>query len=230
MEQRRTNLVNVMDGYVVGAVPPYSQLLGGKLITSLIGSAEVARASRRRYAKSKGIISGQQKDPRLALVTITSALGRSSQYNRIKLPGLVELHKVGVTEGWGHFHIPNQIFDQMRRLLAIDNHKYANGHQFGERPNWKMRVIRRTLPMIGLDENLLRHGIEREVYAMPLARDWQKFLQGKHRTAVLKRPKAQEIASACVERWILPRADRRPDFVQWSADDIGRLFWPITSG
>ena len=229
VEQRKTNLVNVMDGYVVGAVPPYSEILGGKLITSLIGSAEVARAFRRRYSKSEGVISGQQKDPKLALVTITSALGRSSMYNRVKLPGLVDLQKIGVTDGWGHFHVPDEIFHQMRQLLAMDNHKYADGHEFGQGPNWKMRVIRRTLSLIGLDENLLRHGIEREVYVMPLARDWQKFLQGKSRTAVLKRPKAQEIASACLDRWIIPRAGRRPQFKDWSVGDIARMFEPILS-
>ncbi len=40
-EQRSARLKSVMNAYVVGAVQPYSQLLGGKLVTSLIGSNTV---------------------------------------------------------------------------------------------------------------------------------------------------------------------------------------------
>lgn len=43
VNDRRARLVHLMDAYVVGAVPPYNQLLGGKLVASLIGSAEVSQ-------------------------------------------------------------------------------------------------------------------------------------------------------------------------------------------
>ena len=43
-EDRRDRLVHVMDAYVVGAVPPYSHLIGGKLIAALMGSTEVKLA------------------------------------------------------------------------------------------------------------------------------------------------------------------------------------------
>ena len=82
---RRDRLVNVMDAYVVGAVPPYSSLLGGKLVTSLIASQEVASAFEERYGNRAGLISRRQKRARLTLVTVTSALGRSSIYNRLRL-------------------------------------------------------------------------------------------------------------------------------------------------
>ena len=32
--ERSQRLVNIMDGYVIGSMPPYSALLGGKLVTS----------------------------------------------------------------------------------------------------------------------------------------------------------------------------------------------------
>ena len=43
-EDRRERLVHVMDAYVVGAVPPYSQLMGGKLVAALMASTEVKQA------------------------------------------------------------------------------------------------------------------------------------------------------------------------------------------
>ena len=223
-EHRRNGLVHVMDAYVVGAVPPYSQLLGGKLITSLIGSSEIANLFKRRYSRSAGIISGRQKNPRLALVTITSALGRSSLYNRVRLPGLIDLKFVGSTEGWGHFHVPDRIFSDMRQLLSFDGHEYADGHQFGSGPNWRMRVIRKALSLIGLDEALLRHGIEREVYGMPLAQNWRKFLRGEARIYGSQRPSADAIAEACLERWLVPRSIRRPMYRSWSSADRDSLF------
>ena len=46
---RRERLVNLMDAYVVGAVPPYGSLLGGKLVASLIASQEVGSKFQERY-------------------------------------------------------------------------------------------------------------------------------------------------------------------------------------
>ena len=75
---RRERLVNLMDAYVVGAVPPYADLLGGKLVASLIASEEVGNKFQERYGGREGLISGKHKQARLTLVTVTSALGRSS--------------------------------------------------------------------------------------------------------------------------------------------------------
>ena len=227
VEHRYEGLVNVMDAYVVGAVPPYSQLLGGKLVTALVGSSEVAIGFKKRYSQSTGLLSGRKKKPRLALVTVTSALGRSSIYNRVKLPGLIDLQHIGATKGWGHFHIPEHIFSDMRLLLSLDGHKYADGHQFGSGPNWRLRVIRKALSLIGLDERLLRHGIGREVYAMPLARNWRAFLRGEARIYGSQRPSADAISKACLERWVLPRSIRRPGYRDWSSEDRARLLEPV---
>jgi len=221
---RKARLANVMDGYVVGAVPPYSQLLGGKLVCSLIGSAEVTEFFSAKYAGRRGIISKEVKPNKLALVTVTSALGRSSIYNRLRLPGLVELHRVGTTRGWGHFHIPDHIFVAMRHLLELEGHKYAKGYDYGKGPNWRMRVVRAALIRLGMDGDLLRHGITREVYAMPLADNWRDYLLGKNAKCVLNRPPLSQIAAACRERWIVPRARRRPEYRYWTREDTLRLF------
>ncbi|MFN8483024.1 MAG: DUF4338 domain-containing protein [Anaerolineae bacterium] len=227
VDDRRARLVNVMDAYVVGAVPPYSRILGGKLVTSLLGSAETAQFFEEKYSGTTGIISGESKLAKLALITITSALGRSSIYSRLKLPGLVELKRIGETEGWGHFHVPGPIFEDMRLLLAKDDHKYASGHRYGQGPNWKLRVIREALARVGMDPDLLRHGIAREVFIMPLAENWQAYLQGKDEQCIVNRPSADCISTACRKRWIIPRAERFPDFRDWTRADTLELFAAI---
>lgn len=222
VRQRERNLVAVMDAYVAGAVPPYSMILGGKLVTSLIGSREIGAEFDRRYGTSTGIISGKAKRAQLAMVTVTSALGRSSQYNRLRLPGLEELIRIGRTEGWGHFQVPEGVFADMRELLKRAGHPYASGHQFGEGPNWRIRVIREALKLVGLDPDLLRHGISRDVYAMPLAANWQRYLQGLDSHATLDRPTAQVISQAAVARWVAPRATRDESYLSWTAESAYR--------
>ena len=121
---RRERLAFVMDAYVVGSVPPYNQLLGGKLIASLIGSSDVCQDFYEKYRESRGIIGKRKKNAQLTLVTVTSALGRSSMYNRVRLfddykdtkggrvgvdEPLAEILHLGKTRGYGHFQFPNAV-------------------------------------------------------------------------------------------------------------------------
>src|SRR5690606_36895457 len=97
---------------------------------------------------------------------------------------------------------------------------YASGHQFGQGPNGRFRVIRVGLKMLGLDEELIRHGISRVIYALPLAENWQSFLRGREPTPLIRRPPADEIAKAALTMWIIPRARRRPEFRRFRRADL----------
>lgn len=226
VEQRRKRLVNVMDAYVVGAVPPYSQLIGAKVVASLMTSWEVCQRFEEKYHDRRGIISGEKKEPKLAVITVTSALGRSSVYNRLSLPGLVKFDLIGPTLGWGHFQVPDDIFSDMRELLGKEGHKYASGYRFGSGPNWRLRVIRVALKRIGLEQDLLRHGISREIHACTLAENWRAYLKGESRVCQLNRPSVEEIGRAAIKRWVIPRAKRRPGYREWTRADTWRTMWP----
>ena len=80
---RAARLYHVMDAYVLGAVPPYSHLLGGKLVALAAATDECACAFRARYAGRRAILSERNVN-RIVILTTTSALGRSSIYNRIR--------------------------------------------------------------------------------------------------------------------------------------------------
>ncbi len=82
-DERRQRLVDAMDAHIVGAVPPYSTLLGGKITAALMSSQEVCDIFASKYNQQTGIISQQCKHAQLLLITVTSALGRSSLYNRL---------------------------------------------------------------------------------------------------------------------------------------------------
>jgi len=208
-EDRKDRLVHIMDAYVVGAVPPYSQLIGGKLIAALMASREVKEIYERKYLGRQAVISGKQNRARLVLLTTTSAMGRSSLYNRLAIPNGPRFIRIGETRGFGHFHLSGDVFDKMRSYLEAIGHPYATGNRFGMGPNWRIRVARTALERIGLDADDIRnHGIAREVYVLPLAHNWQEVLLGRQRRVRSCVLPASEIAEFCLSRWILPRASR----------------------
>jgi hypothetical protein len=221
---RKDRLVNVLDAYVVGAVPPYSALLAGKMVTCLIRSRDIYNDFTDTYGSSRGIISQKQKKARLLAVTTSSALGRSSIYNRLKLGQVRYLHSIGYTSGWGHFHIPDRLFDEFRTYLRDNEHAYADQNRFGQGPNWRLRTTRAALTKLGFDQKILRHGLRREIFISLLANNAIKLLRtGRGRPDLESLASAQDIAQHALERWVIPRSQRQPDFRSWRHEDIAGL-------
>lgn len=219
--RRAKGLINLMDAYALGAVPPYNMLLGGKLIASLIQTREVANAFQTKYHDSIGIISGERKNARLVAVTTTSALGRSSIYNRLRIGDESIFRSIGYTSGWGHFHISDALFDDFRKYLESIRDDYANAHQYGQGPNFRLRVVRKVLTKLGMNPDLARHGLAREVFFCPLATNAIQVLRGEHKQVRYSGlPTVEQRANAALTRWVLPRADRRPEFRDWRQMDF----------
>lgn len=226
-KDREKRLVNVLDAYVLGALPPYNLLLGGKLVAALLRSKEIRDAFKTRYADSRGVISRKRKRPSLVLITTTSALGRSSVYNRLTLNGCRILQSIGYTSGWGHFHIPDDLFTLLRKFLSAQDHEYANNNRFGDGPNWRLRAAREALSLAGLNPNLLRHGVSREVFLCFLASNAKGVLKGTAKQPRYNRlPTVAEIGHLARERWIIPRAHRRPEFRRWRAEALRKRLCP----
>jgi len=217
--QRQERLSFVMDAYVLGAVPPYSSLLGSKVVGALIASSEVRDDFRKKYADQAGLISKVKKDAHLVLATTTSALGRSSVYNRLRLPGLVEFVKIGTTEGWGHFLVTDEIFRQVRMVLKAHGDPYYNNYKYGQGPSWRLRALRKACTLLNMDSNLLRHGIKREAYAIPLAANWKRILLGLDNEPEGCGERCVDIGGAAVKRWVIPRAERCSDWTSWRRAD-----------
>lgn len=224
-DERSARLVNVMDAYVLGALPPYNALLGGKLIACLLRSRDLYDDFVRNYGSTTGIISKEEKRARLLAITTSSSMGRSSIYNRLKLGGVQYLKSIGYTGGWGHFHIPDRLFAELRDHLRAIDHTYADQHRFGQGPNWRLRTTRAALSALGFKEDMLRHGIQREVFFCELAQNATKILRtGKGKPDIGALLSAKEIGELAVERWMVPRAERRPDFADWNSSDLVDLF------
>jgi Domain of unknown function (DUF4338) len=223
-KDRSKRLVGVLDAYVLGAVPPYNMILGGKLVACLIRTKEVRDDFAMKYGDTRGIISKKKKRAQLALITTSSSLGRSSVYNRLKLAERLYLTPIGYTQGWGHFHVPNSLFTDLREYLRKRKHGYWDGHKFGEGPNWRLRTIRAAFDALGVKPDWLKHGIGREVYICEMASNARKFLRGESTKAVYRGLKTvSEVGELARQRWLIPRAISRTEFKDWTREQFKQL-------
>lgn len=211
--------MHVMDAHVLGAIPPYNELLGAKLVALVATSDFVRGVFKKRYTDTRSIIRGRDFDGRLALITATSALGRSSVLNRIKFEGAPVFEEVGLTKGFGHFHLANGTYSGLCKYLSIVQDDEVNRFRFGEGPNYRFRVVRRALEHLGLPPNMLRHGIQRAVYVAPLARNTSAFLRGEYERLQWHPRPVADVIESWRERWMLPRAGRDRSYQSFDKRD-----------
>ena len=217
LDARKKRLQCVMDLFVLGAVPPYSHLLCGKLVALLATSQEVQDAFRSRYGGRRSTISRRCLDSRLALLTTTSALGRSSLYNRLRYRGHLVFQKVGSTRGSGDFHFSNGVYSDLRDFALEHCDATAKHPLWGNGFRNRRELVRKTLPLLGLSSELLYHGIKREIFVAPLAANTPAFLRGDNQRLRRHCKSVDDLFEWFRERWLLPRAAR---------DDRYRAFDP----
>ncbi len=71
-------------GQRIGALPPYNELLGGKMAALSLVSNEIRNAYMNKYNNRTTILTKKVIPSRLLFITTTGAFGRSSIYERIK--------------------------------------------------------------------------------------------------------------------------------------------------
>jgi len=229
--KQRALAEHVMEIVTCGAVSPYNQLLGGKLVAMLMTSPQVVADVRQRYkGKVSLIASGMAgraitRESALSLLTTSSlyAFG-SAQYNRIRVPGKlvdgegeVRYERVGTTESFGTVQFASDTTESLTQVarLANGNQRIVN-NLFGEGMSPKLRSLRMGLDGLGLKpDEYLKHHSPRLLYAVPLALNSGDVLFG-----LAKRPRyilggasgrtetTAKIANHWFERWGKPRAAR----------------------
>ena len=217
-ERKRAAMKYVMDAFVLGAIPPYSMLLIGKLVAMLVTSNEVRQAFTRKYGGRTTVISGEPQDGQLALVTTTSALGRSSLYRRIKYRDRLLYHPLGFTRGAGEFHFANGLYDVMVRFVTENCRPTAKHARWGKGFRNRREVINKCLKTLGISTELVYHGIQREVFGIPLAENACAFLRGEARRLVPYHHPVNELFDFFRERWLLSRAARDRRYRDFTPD------------
>lgn len=217
---------NMMDIIVCGSIPPYNDLLGGKLVSILSCSPIVISDYTHRYEKQISEIASRMKgkrvirDSRLVYLGTTSlyAVG-SSQYNRIKVPlannRKLEFRKMGITEGFGTVFFSKRTTSFFSKLLELQDGGKKINHVFGEGTSPRFRMISRGLSSIGVKADaFLKHYSPRIVYSINLANNTNEYLLGFDKDVDygydLNNPeiveqKTQELIDYWYNRWLTKR-------------------------
>ena len=227
-EDRRERLHHVVDAYVLGAVPPYSYLLCGKLIAMLAVSNEVRDAFKRKYKGRSSLIQSRKLPGQLAMVTTTSALGRSSLYNRIRFDERLVFERVGHTKGFGEFHFSNGIYSSLAAFARGNSTATAKHESWGNGFRNRREVVQKTLAQLGLSHNLRNHGVEREIYVSALAENTADFLKGEDSELDYYDQPADDMFEWFKNRWLLPRSERDQRYKEW--DPREWTLWPEGNG
>ena len=206
-EQRKSRLKHVMDAFVLGAIPPYSYLLCGKLVAMLLASNEVRNAYKKKYQGQVSLIKRKNIDGRLVLITTTSALGRSSIYNRVNYNGKLLFERIGNTSGSGEFHFSNGLYAELSQFAALHCKPTAKQERWGTGFRNRREIVRKVLTFLGLSHDLIYHQVKREVFAIPLAKNIHKFLRGEHVRVKWYNMPAKAIFTYFKDRWLLRRAE-----------------------
>ena len=228
IQQRRYRLRHVLDAFVLGAVPPYSMLLGGKLVAMLAVSEEVREAFERKYAGKRGLIADGDGDSRIAAVTTTSALGRSSMYNRLRFDGRYLLKPVGMTLGSGEFHFTNGMYNELHQFASEFSQPTDKHSKWGGGFRNRREVVRKALSKLGLASAYRNHGVERQVFVAPLAENTRTFLGGNEDEVRHYRQERAALSEHFRERWLKRRAETDKRFRDF--DPSSYLLWPQHGG
>lgn len=197
-----------MDAYVIGALPPYNYLLGGKLVSYLIVSKEVRELFHQKYRDTKY--------NQLAGIFTTSLYGKSSQYNRLKFKDRLLYSPIGETKGYGTLHLTTETFKAMNDFLKEQGIIVSN--KFGDGPSWTMRVIRNAGELLGFNpDNLLMHSFKRKIYFVPYAKNTISFLNQKDTYLDFYNQNVNTLTNYWREHWLRQRKNNNKiiEEVKW---------------
>ncbi|MBX3498937.1 MAG: DUF4338 domain-containing protein [Alphaproteobacteria bacterium] len=223
---------NLLEITTCGAIPPYSRLLGGKLVALLMLSPRIGADYRRNYS-NPSIISSQMRnrpvtrDNALVYLGTTSLyVHGSSQYNRLRLPkGVIAsdqveiaFHPIGQTSGFGTLQFSQDTSRSIDAFLSAQNDFREVNSVFGEGTSPKLRKLKMGLRKLGYDpDKLLQHRQHRLIYAVPLfaeARDWlverTSLLPGYLQFPEQYVDATKRIADFWCRRWLASRLNHEP--------------------
>ena len=185
----------------VGALPPYNDLLGGKLVASLLLSKELRLSFQRKYKNRKTVIENRILPNRLLFITTTGAFGKSPIYERLSYNSKKMSWFLGYTKGYGSFHIPDDIYQNMLDYLSCNGINIKRG--YGSGPSRKLKLISLAMDRMGFYSGA-HHNIKRGVYLFTAVENLRDVIH-LNRSPKYINPTVEEFSQFWKERWILPR-------------------------
>lgn len=197
-----------MQAQRLGALPPYNQLLGGKMVAMSLTANELRKAYKKKYKNTETVLEKRIIEPDLLFLTTTSAFGRSSIYNRLKYNDELVAESLGFTKGAGTFHIPQQVYVETLKYLSKQGVNVST--TFGNGPSRKIKLLEKAFSMLHLGDYTY-HNIQREFFLFPLAENLKTVIAKDVRPKYYNR-KLVDLTAFWRERWCIPRSERFNDW------------------
>jgi hypothetical protein len=142
----------------------------------------------------------------------------------VKIGARVVFESVDFTGGWGEFHFSDGVYGKLSAFARNRCVPTAKQKKWGNGFRNRRELVRKVLMKLGFTQDLLNHGIQREVFAAPLARNTREFLRGEQ-----QRPRYWQLPFARAadfwrERWLLPHTERSASFRDFARSDLPELF------
>jgi len=201
----------------IGALPPYNELLGGKMVALALTSNEVRDSYAKKYENRKTILRKQILPNRLLFIITTSAYGKSSVYERIKYKNETVSQFIGFTAGSGTFQLSEELYRACLKYLEQNNINIERG--YGTGPSRKMKLITTAFRYLGISKYLY-HNIRRGYYLFSNVKNLQGVIQNGEKPIWYDRPFI-ELGNFWKERWCIPRSYR---IDSWRNFDASKFF------
>ena len=205
-------------GQRIGALPPYNELLGGKMVALSLTSNEVRESYEKKYQNKKTILKKRELPSRLLFITTTSAYGRSSVYERIKYKGEVVSRFIGFTSGAGTFHLPEGLYNECLQYLEQKGIDTKRG--YGTGPSRKMKLIANALRLLNIP-NFSYHNIKRGYYLFSNVENLRRVIHNAVEPLWYNRP-FDDLLRYWLKRWCIPRSNRVDRWRYFNAEDFFR--------
>ena len=185
----------------VGALPPYNQILGSRLVASMLVSEKIRSAFQKKYRNKKTEMKNRRIPNRLLFITTTGAFGKSPIYERLSYQHQKFSFFLGYTQGFGSFHISDDIYQDMLGYLAL--HKVNIKRGYGSGPSRKIQLIGKAMNRLGFPCGA-NHAVRRGLYLFTPVKNLHGVIRD-HERPKYTNLSVEELTDFWKERWIMPR-------------------------
>jgi hypothetical protein len=199
----------------VGALPPYNELLGGKMVALSLVCNEIRESYARKYRESITLIRQRKIPSNLLFLTTSSAYGKSSMYDRIKYHEERVGRFIGFTSGAGTFHISETLYRELLSFLKAKNKNVKLGYGTGS--SRKLRLIGKAFRMLKIPQFAF-HNIKRGYYFFPNVANLHNVIHENEEPQWCNRP-FEKLFDYWKNRWCIPRSHRVKTWKQFDSDE-----------
>ena len=207
-----------------GAVAPYNEIIGGKLVTLLMASKNVFETYEKNYEKYESIIASELagkkiiKPAKINFISVSSLYDvGTSQYNRLKIlkknhPYLKKdlcFEEAGKTMGTGNYHISTATRELLDKVF-LKKYGYQIGDDSGDGSDAKKRkAIGGLSVFIKNAQDLLVHNQKKPNYIFFNKENIFHYLYGIKKIKNFNDLNSvNTITKAWIERWLFSRIKR----------------------